>query len=116
MKISIIIPVYNGENTIKECLESVSDQTFKDYEIIVVNSSNDNTQDISYAESLKIGGRPFTNEFFNGVIDEIKIYNRALNASEINSEYNSASTSNKKSLFSYFSLLQKYLLNLIPDS
>ena len=46
MKISIIIPVYNGENTIKECLESVSDQTFKDYEIIVVNSSNDNTQDI----------------------------------------------------------------------
>jgi len=46
MKISVIIPIYNGKNTIKKCLESVSNQTFKDYEIIVVDSSNDNTPNI----------------------------------------------------------------------
>ena len=43
-KFSIIIPVYNVEEYIKECLDSVMDQTFKDYEVIVVN---DGTKDKS---------------------------------------------------------------------
>lgn len=43
-KFSIIIPVYNVEKYIKKCLDSVVNQTFKDYEIIVVN---DGTQDKS---------------------------------------------------------------------
>ena len=43
-KFSIIIPVYNVEKYIKKCVDSVFNQTFKDYEVIVVN---DGTQDKS---------------------------------------------------------------------
>lgn len=35
--ISIIIPVYNTEQYLKRCLDSVVNQTFKDIEIIIVN-------------------------------------------------------------------------------
>lgn len=43
-KFSIIIPVYNVEEYIQECLESVMNQSFKDYEVIVVD---DGTKDHS---------------------------------------------------------------------
>lgn len=46
-KISVIIPLYNKENTIKNTIESVLNQTFTDYEIIVVNDgSTDKSLDI----------------------------------------------------------------------
>ncbi len=46
-KISIIIPAWNAEKTIKKCLDSIFDQTYKDYEIIVVNDgSTDHTKNI----------------------------------------------------------------------
>ena len=44
---SVIIPVYNKENHIKATLESVLNQTFKDFEIIIVNDgSTDGREDI----------------------------------------------------------------------
>lgn len=43
-KISVVIPVYNVEKYIKQCLESVINQTHKNLEIIVVN---DGTKDNS---------------------------------------------------------------------
>ena len=46
-RFSIIIPVYNVEDYIKECLDSIKHQTYKDYEVIVVN---DGTKD----KSMKI--------------------------------------------------------------
>lgn len=46
-KFSIIIPVYNVEEYIKECLDSVFNQTFEDYEVIVVNDgTKDNSMNI----------------------------------------------------------------------
>ena len=33
-KISVIVPCYNQEKYIKECLDSLVSQTFKDYEVI----------------------------------------------------------------------------------
>jgi glycosyltransferase involved in cell wall biosynthesis len=46
-KFSIIIPVYNVEKYLAECLESVIQQTFKDIEIICVNDgSTDNSLEI----------------------------------------------------------------------
>lgn len=47
MKYSIIIPVYNVGNYLTEALESVSSQTFHDYEAIIVNDgSTDNSEQI----------------------------------------------------------------------
>ena len=43
-KVSLIIPVYNVENYIEKCLDSVVNQTLKDMEIIIVN---DGSQDKS---------------------------------------------------------------------
>lgn len=47
MKVSIIIPVYNVEKYLPQCLDSVVSQTIDDYEILVVNDgSPDNSQAI----------------------------------------------------------------------
>jgi glycosyltransferase involved in cell wall biosynthesis len=43
-KISVIIPVYNMELYINRCLNSIIEQTFTDFEVILVN---DNSQDAS---------------------------------------------------------------------
>jgi len=37
MKYSIIIPIYNTEKFLPKCVESVLDQTFKDFEVILVD-------------------------------------------------------------------------------
>jgi glycosyltransferase involved in cell wall biosynthesis len=42
--ISVVIPTYNGEKTIKETLDSIINQTFRDLEIIIINDgSQDST-------------------------------------------------------------------------
>ena len=47
MKVSIGIPVYNGENFLQKAIDSILAQTFKDFEIIICdNASTDNTRDI----------------------------------------------------------------------
>ena len=46
-KITVIIPVYNGENTLDRCLQSVVNQTYKSLEIIVIDDgSEDDTKNI----------------------------------------------------------------------
>lgn len=46
-KVSVIIPVYNTEQYLTECLDSVFNQTLKDIEIIIVNDkSPDNSMSI----------------------------------------------------------------------
>ena len=54
MKLSVIIPVYNTKNYIKECLDSVLNQTLEEIEIIVVDDgSTDGSADIikEYAQN-----------------------------------------------------------------
>ena len=47
MKVSVIIPVYNREKYIKECIKSIFTQTLSDIEVIVTDDgSNDNTPGI----------------------------------------------------------------------
>lgn len=46
VKISVIIPVYNAEKYIRECLESVINQTYPELEILIID---DGSTDNSYA-------------------------------------------------------------------
>jgi glycosyltransferase involved in cell wall biosynthesis len=41
MKISIIIPTFNRPQSIKRCVESIRNNNFKDYEVIVVSDGKD---------------------------------------------------------------------------
>lgn len=54
VKVSVCIPVFNGAEYLKECLDSVLAQTFRDFEIIIVdNQSTDATVSIinSYTDA-----------------------------------------------------------------
>lgn len=54
MKFSVMVPLYNKEPYVEKALRSVLSQTFKDYEIIVVNDgSRDNS--LAVAESVLSG-------------------------------------------------------------
>ena len=53
-KVSIVIPVYNGERYLKEALDSVFAQTYRDYEVICVD---DGSQDLSLALMGEYGER-----------------------------------------------------------
>ena len=46
--ISIIVPIYNVENYLRECLDSIQNQTYKNFECIMINDgSTDSSQQIS---------------------------------------------------------------------
>lgn len=54
MFFSVIIPVYNSEKSLDRCLQSVLDQTFEDYEVVIIDDgSSDSSPQISrrYAEA-----------------------------------------------------------------
>ena len=38
--ISVIVPVYNVEEYLKQCLDSILEQTFSNYEVILVNDGS----------------------------------------------------------------------------
>jgi glycosyltransferase involved in cell wall biosynthesis len=55
MRISVIVPTYNEGGTIGKCLEALMNQTFKDYEIVVVDGhSRDKTAEVAkkYADRV----------------------------------------------------------------
>ncbi|RXJ69006.1 glycosyl transferase [Halarcobacter ebronensis] len=47
MRFSVVVPAYNREKELPKCIESVLNQTFQNFELIVVdNGSTDNTKDV----------------------------------------------------------------------
>lgn len=66
MKVSIVIPVYNAEQYLEECIKSSLEQTYSDIEIIAIDDgSTDNSLSIlkKYSDKIKIitkenGGTP----------------------------------------------------------
>lgn len=47
VKVSIIVPIYNAENSLEKCLNSIVNQTLDDIEIILINDgSTDNSKEI----------------------------------------------------------------------
>lgn len=44
-KVSVVIPVYNAEQYLRKCLESVVGQTYQDIEVIIVNDGSKDTSE-----------------------------------------------------------------------
>ena len=45
--ISVVIPVYNAENYLSNCIQSILNQTYKDFEIILIDDgSTDHSREI----------------------------------------------------------------------
>jgi len=66
----------------------------------IVESSTETWNYLASSDILKIGGGFEANREYNGVIDELQIYNRILSASEINATYIN-NTFNSNGLISY---------------
>ena len=68
-KISIIVPVYNAEDYLKRCLDSLINQTYKNIEIIIIDdSSTDNSKEIIKKYASKDNRiRTFFSEINQGV-------------------------------------------------
>lgn len=52
-QISIIVPVYNGEKYINKCIEMIINQTFKDFELLIIDdgsTDNSNEMCLEYAK------------------------------------------------------------------
>lgn len=54
---SIIIPVYNVGNYLKKCLDSVINQTYKDFEVIIVSDKSSDNSDNIVKEYVKKDNR-----------------------------------------------------------
>jgi len=65
-KASVIIPVYNAENTLHYCINSILKQTYKNFEIILIN-------DGSRDKSLNI-----MKEYKKRYPDKIQIYDQPI--------------------------------------
>ena len=51
-KVSVVMPVYNGEKYLKEAIDSILNQTYTDFEFIIINDgSQDKTKDIIFSYS-----------------------------------------------------------------
>lgn len=72
-KVSIIVPVYNVENYLAKCLDSLINQTLQNIEVLVVNDgSKDNSEKIiqQYAEKYPEKIKPFSKE--NGGLSDAR--------------------------------------------
>ncbi|ALR32408.1 glycosyl transferase family 2 [Chryseobacterium sp. IHB B 17019] len=72
-KVSIIVPVYNVENYLAKCLDSLINQTHQNIEILVVNDgSKDNSEQIiqNYAQKYPEKIKPFVKE--NGGLSDAR--------------------------------------------
>ena len=45
--VSVIVPIYNAENTLERCLSSIKNQSYTNFEVIMINDgSTDNSESI----------------------------------------------------------------------
>lgn len=72
-KVSIIVPVYNVENYLAKCLESLVNQTFQNIEVLIINDgSKDNSEKIiqEYVQKFPTKLKAYTKE--NGGLSDAR--------------------------------------------
>ena len=74
MKVSILIPVRNGEQFLKECLDSIVGQTYANWELIIVNDNSlDSTEDILKEYQSQDSRISYYTAKGKGIIDALKL-------------------------------------------
>ena len=98
-KVSIVLPVYNGEQFLRESIESIIRQTYIDWELIIVNDCStdgslaiaeeytksderikiiNNKENKKLPESLNIGFREAKGEYYTWTSDDNEYYPNAI--------------------------------------
>lgn len=73
MKISILIPVRNGAQFLPECLNSILEQSYQDWELIIVNDhSTDKTQEILLKYATRNSQIKILNNKGKGIIEALQ--------------------------------------------
>jgi len=120
IKVSIIIPTYNAEKYLEECIESALNQTYPDIEIIAVNDgSTDNSLGIlkkyegkikiiskengGVASALNTGINAMTGEWFKWLSADDVLYPNAVE--ELISEAKKIEDKKHTILYSYYDLI-----------
>lgn len=68
MMVSVIVPIYNVEDYLEECLESLVNQKFDEYEVILINDgSTDNSKDIAEDYAKRYDRMKLINTSNNGL-------------------------------------------------
>lgn len=81
--ISIISPTYNHEKYISECIESVLNQTYQNWEMILIDDgSSDSTASIAEKYAQKDSRIKFHKQSNVGIFELSKTYNKALQYSQ----------------------------------
>lgn len=65
MRVSVILPVYNAQSTLQEAIDSILSQSFRDFELIIINDgSTDNSEKIikNYSDSRIVYINNITNK------------------------------------------------------
>ena len=82
----------------------------------IAESGGTNNENVDTGYSLFIGKHGTKNEsYFDGIIDEVRIWNRALTAEEIQANMNRSLSNNEEGLVGYWKFDELYTERLIPD-
>lgn len=111
MKYSVIIPVYNAEQTLRRCLDSLVAQQFSDYELLLINDGSTDGSNIicrEYADTYR-QIRYFIKE--NGGVSSA----RNLGLAQARGEYILFADSDDYVAENYYSLISDALAQGAPD-
>ncbi|NQV19017.1 MAG: T9SS type A sorting domain-containing protein [Armatimonadetes bacterium] len=71
---------------------------------VLVDEATDNTDNINYSGNFAIGGRPGEPEWFDGLIDEVRIWNDARTEAEIRANMCKELAGNESGLVAYYKM------------